>query len=882
MFRDGSQWRKWDLHIHSTASDGALSPKEIVDIASEKGLSVIALTDHHTVRNLDETKKLGREKGITVISGIEFRTEYGAQSVHIIGLLPDEYDGCELTQNAIEDLILDKLNLSRTRIENEGRKSDSSLNGDSAFKAGMHLVQVSLKETADLIHQYGGLVSVHAGNKSNSIEGMRHAGNGARNVKELEDSLGTVKTELLRDYIDICELGSYNSRDAEFYTSNMKPVIVASDAHDRTRLGSFYSWIKADPTFEGLRQIIYEPEQRVCLKELKPDMKQGYYVIESVSINHPDFGEQEILLNQNLNAIIGGRSSGKSLLLGAIARLANYAGIIKEKEGYDDYVKTIVDSMKLTWRDHNESDTRKVEFFPQSYINKLATDSAGTIEIVERILREDDERRAALEEFTLTISKRKTDIALKIENSKRLKSQLQNVIDELLFKGDIEGVIAEKKSLAVQISKLKESLPNALTEDQEKDYAALAEERQMLIENNNGLEDAKKQLSQLREETLIKDIRARFVTLPESIKDVFDQKFDLMAIALKKEWTEFVDAELSKCDIRILENRNRISDIEKSNCYTIGESFFKQNDALIKLNETLELEMGKEKRIIELQESKRALQKALDDEKTAIISAMTALKSDTDGICKRMFLEKDGIVIAPTVVFDSQNYMRFIDENLNKRLATVKPFLEVKFDTVEQLGAILSDMIERIDTDVILVKNGLTKDMAIESLYNTSLFRLEYSINFQGDGLDLMSEGKKAFVILKMLLDFSDSHCPILIDQPEDDLDNRSIYSDLVAYLKQKKVERQIILVTHNPNIVLGADAEEVIVANQHGVHNENRNGVKFEYCSGSIENSFSDGGEYVLNRQGIREHICEILEGGDVAFLKREHKYNLKQVNEA
>lgn len=64
-------------------------------------------------------------------------------------------------------------------------------------------------------------------------------------------------------------------------------------------------------------------------------------------------------------------------------------------------------------------------------------------------------------------------------------------------------------------------------------------------------------------------------------------------------------------------------------------------------------------------------------------------------------------------------------------------------------------------------------------------------------------------------MDFSNKECPILIDQPEDDLDNRSIYKELVEYLKKKKKKRQIIVVTHNPNVVVTADAEDIIVANQ-------------------------------------------------------------------
>ena len=71
-----------------------------------------------------------------------------------------------------------------------------------------------------------------------------------------------------------------------------------------------------------------------------------------------------------------------------------------------------------------------------------------------------------------------------------------------------------------------------------------------------------------------------------------------------------------------------------------------------------------------------------------------------------------------------------------------------------------------------------------------------------------------------------------MLDQPEDDLDNRSIYYDLVSFIKKKKKERQIIIVTHNPNLVVGADSEEVLVANQHGKKSKNMS-KKFEYVSG-------------------------------------------------
>lgn len=81
---------------------------------------------------------------------------------------------------------------------------------------------------------------------------------------------------------------------------------------------------------------------------------------------------------------------------------------------------------------------------------------------------------------------------------------------------------------------------------------------------------------------------------------------------------------------------------------------------------------------------------------------------------------------------------------------------------------------------------------------------------------------------------------------------------------------------THNPNLVVGADSENVIVANQQGSNSENKDKIKFQYVNGSLENSKKkdDSCLTVLESQGIREHVCDILEGGDDAFKKREAKY--------
>ncbi|MCL2437164.1 MAG: hypothetical protein FWD00_03910, partial [Clostridiales bacterium] len=107
------------------------------------------------------------------------------------------------------------------------------------------------------------------------------------------------------------------------------------------------------------------------------------------------------------------------------------------------------------------------------------------------------------------------------------------------------------------------------------------------------------------------------------------------------------------------------------------------------------------------------------------------------------------------------------------------------------------------------------------------------------------------------------------------------VYDQLIGFIKQKKIDRQIIIVTHNANIVVAADAEEVIVANQL-VDNSNGSSKRFfEYRSGSIENDMPVDGSCgaagmngELDKQGIQQHICDILEGGKPAFEQRKNKY--------
>ncbi|RZG69619.1 hypothetical protein EXE26_04930 [Acinetobacter junii] len=234
--------------------------------------------------------------------------------------------------------------------------------------------------------------------------------------------------------------------------------------------------------------------------------------------------------------------------------------------------------------------------------------------------------------------------------------------------------------------------------------------------------------------------------------------------------------------------------------------------------------------------------------------------------------------INPSIEFESLGFAEFLRRFINQQSDVAQKYSTSFVSSAVELQALFDNILTALHGNVIRFKQGVDLQSFTKEFFDKSWFKFKYDVVYDGDNYNSMSQGKKAFVVLKMSLDCSDSKCPIIIDQPEDDLDNRAIYSELVAYLKTKKSKRQIILVTHNANVVVNADSELVVVANQHGSQSPNNFDKKFQYKYGSIECLIKSAtnNPSTLERKTIKEHICEILEGGDKAFKLRERKYNL------
>lgn len=147
----------------------------------------------------------------------------------------------------------------------------------------------------------------------------------------------------------------------------------------------------------------------------------------------------------------------------------------------------------------------------------------------------------------------------------------------------------------------------------------------------------------------------------------------------------------------------------------------------------------------------------------------------------------------------------------------------------------------------------------LDAWWPEDMLRVKYSKDPSSgkfDDLEKGSAGQKAAAILAFLL--SHGNEPLIIDQPEDDLDNALIYDLIVKQIHENKNGRQIIIVTHNPNIVVNGDSELVHV-------------LKFENGQVQID---QQGG---LEESSIRESICDIMEGGRQAFEKRYNRITLK-----
>jgi len=141
---------------------------------------------------------------------------------------------------------------------------------------------------------------------------------------------------------------------------------------------------------------------------------------------------------------------------------------------------------------------------------------------------------------------------------------------------------------------------------------------------------------------------------------------------------------------------------------------------------------------------------------------------------------------------------------------------------------------------------------------------LRYGIEYDGVAIEQLSPGTRGVVLLLLYLavDLHDQR-PLIVDQPEENLDPNSVFNELVPHFREARTRRQVVVVTHNANLVVNTDADQIVIASS----TQKAAGAlpEIDYRAGSLENP------------AIRGAVCEILEGGERAFLERERRYRLR-----
>lgn len=959
LYPKGSVWRKWDLQVHTPKSilnnefgdDFDEYVKKVFKKAIEKNIYAIGFTDYFSIEGykkirqdyLDNHEKMlelfsqdeiNKIQNILILPNIEFRLNKLVVSnrINFHVILSNNVSINDIEENFLKEIDFvyegnpqdfdEKRKLTINNLTEFGRKLKSEhveFQSDNDLFVGMKCAVVDDTQILKILNEKKSifnkkyLVGIPADEDLSSINWNGQDHNVRKVIIQKSDfifsSNGNTRSWGLGE--KHATLGSYID---EF--KSLKPCIWGSDCHNFNKLFSpdlnRFSWIKANTTFEGLRQIIYEPNHRVRIQELEPEIKEKYHVIDRVRfIDTSDkklFSQDWIELNPFLNSIIGGKSSGKSILLYYIAKTLDSKRIDEINYKYDEKSRKYFYSFEedgnfdfeVQWADNEtyklseNNVTRKITYIPQLYLNDLAEDRKHELnEVVDKILSENiaykDTKDSLNDEISTTIRELNTAIDVYFENYKKLLL-LEKELNELDDKKAVEESIKLKEE---QIERLKDE--SDFDENEMKKYSNLTIKRNMLIDGLSKLEDYLTSYNRLS--ITINDMKNS--KIPVLITDQFkgliydDNSFEkvlnIFKIRTIAESSNLFIKELEQIDAHIkhLEKRKsqysiKLEDFEKELIPYEGkierQSEYKSVlDALDKEKTDLKLIRDKEN---EIKSQKGKIKDEIIEIKyKQLFDLYTSWQQLT--VAYKNISPKTKLTLVGKVNFDHNSFDLKFSNMISKKSPLKNQFGEMfgedntyLFEQDSHIKSISSIVKSIIFDKNFKINKGYRKIDVVKALFD-NYFSIDFDLKQGNDLLLDMSPGKRGIILFQLYLHLSNSNTPILIDQPEDSLDNRTVYQELNNFIKDKKVKRQIIIISHNPNLVVSTDSENIIVANQKGQNKDSKNeNYQFEYVSGAIENTFQIDSEYILQKMGIRDHICHILEGGRQAFEKREKKY--------
>lgn len=933
VYTRGSIWSKWDLHIHTPKSicneyggdTEEVWEKFITHLENlPEEVKVIGINDYYFIDGFEivmEYKfKKNRLKNIEKIFPIlEFRidtfgtaneSKFNKVNFHILFNIDDTIYEKEIKK--IKDEFIGVIPISKLEKHQTKMLSQASFISEAgSLKKGFDDIIPSTERLFKLI-EYSGWkdkVFTFLGYKEwNNLE----KGNQLKIFKEdlfnRADAFFTASPD-----------DNLSSKQKVIDTFGEKVILHSSDIHEFKYLEKehykCFTWIKADKTFDGLKQILIEPKERIKIQVNNPfydDNKTN--IIDFIEINNGSqwFEDKKLELNSGLVSIIGEKGAGKTALLDLIA-ISNEEGIYeKDKKNLysfynraKDLIKDVGVNVKYLGGEKyscilneisvkNESDKNaKVRYLSlkelesycnekykfQDFIKDIILDIYPEVELFDkeskriidniitlnRNICQLKEEVSEREEVERSISNKKNELTNHLKNEPKISTNFTKeqeekftelISKELKIKNELKNVEGEISELKVFINWLKIEKSSILQNFNNKknidsnSYTYLSKElidkinieiniinKEELSNRGNFLIDKQKYLN-----ALLDKIRIEIKPLEDLNKNLTEQK------SVTKEWYEIKNN---------LENNIKSLEAKENNIKNKLIEIEKQIEQLNKLY--INLVVNK----IEQKNKYNELKEKLESDNN--IEFEVKIEFNTD-----RFLEIEESIIKHN---QGNSKDKIIDTLKDKLISTFNRVdIKTKDDDFEDLISLIKWMnSDKFIIDVFgeqrNIDSLLKKSFKKQSFYDwmfSDYFEVNYFIKFKDRPLESLSPGQKGLVLMKIFLKLDKSNKPLLIDQPEDNLDNRSVYMDLVNDIKEIKKKRQVIIATHNPNLVVNTDSEQVIIAKFTDSPSDGESKIK--YYAGSLEDKF------------IRDEVCSILEGGDIAFSKREKRYVLNK----
>lgn len=917
----GSEWRRWDLHVHTpgTKKNDNFKGSTLVekwerfysDISNyigdgsdpQKDVVALGITDYLSIDNYLKVISDNRlpDSIKLVMPNIEMRMLPIAHETPInIHVIVDPQLADSIESRFLSKLIFGDNNTQysadRAGLIRLGKSSDKALDDEAAYKKGIEQFVVSKDALLNVFNADSDLrehvIILVSNSTSDGVSGaVNHSDyfdpiTGESQLKSFRQSVYRFVDALFSatpsdvKYFSGTKDGCPESEVIDFCGS-LKPCVHGSDAHDNASIfepdNMRYCWIKADPTFNGLKQIIYEPKERVQIGSIKPETKADYFVIDRIEFFDDDFQARPVYFNDKLTCIIGGKSTGKSILLHNLA-LAIDKTQAENKTSSIAFNTKIINNLKVFWADGKETE-RKIVYLPQTYLNRLSDEQEEQTEIdsiIQEIVLQSPDIEKVFTDTEKLVKAYKSDLDKTIYDLLEVHGHLLENSDKKKDIGNKKGIEAEIVKIKTQKDSLSKEL--AISDEELKTYDAAMSQITVLTRAIELLQEDISELIAI--DRVVVPIEIAFAYSSET-SALLEASIEKVVMTAESVWATEKKIMLNK--LRIAESKHK-EELKKLDAIQDSlKTKVQGNQAISELSEKLRIETDKLAKFVELEKQKVQIEEKKKKLIERIVTSIDFFKQQHETFAAAVKLDaqsiSDDLVFSVEVPFRSEAFIEKLNELVDSR--TLKNVINTEsFGESDYTSTKLQEIIDNIlSGDLRLIKKN-TAETALRSIVS-DWYNIVYNVTMDGDTIDVMSPGKKALVLLKLLISLAESNCPILIDQPEDDLDNRSIYKDLIPFIKSKKKDRQIIIVTHNANIVLGSDAEEIIVANQNGKDSPQCE-RRFEYRSGSIENDtpiFTKEGklaEGILNCKGIQQHVCDILEGGVEAFALRRHKYRI------